>query len=76
MGDSINKLSHNKLLLKDDKILLRDFILIQVIHKESVPPSDRDQTPHEGFHYKLYINTVYLLLRDAKLLLRDSIITS
>ena len=23
--------------------------------------------------YKLYINTVYLLLRDAKLLLRDSI---
>ena len=25
---------------------------------------------------ELYINTVYLLLRDAKLLLRDSIITS
>ena len=37
------------------------------------PPSERCQTPFEGFHLQVYINTVYLLLVDAKLLLRGSI---
>ena len=49
MGDSINKLSHIKLLLRDAKILLKDFI------------------------YKLYINKVYLFLRENKLFLKNSI---
>ena len=40
---------YNKLLLRDAKILLRDFI------------------------YKLYINKVYLFLREGKLFLKNSI---
>ena len=39
----------------------------------SVPPSDRCQLLFRDSIYKLYINTVYLFLRDAKFLLRDSI---
>ena len=35
---------------------------LQVIHKYSVPPSERCQTPFEG----IYINTVYLLLKRCQ----------
>ena len=49
MGDSIKKLSHKKLLLRDTKILLRNFI------------------------YRLYVNKVYLFLREGKPSLKNSI---
>ena len=30
---------------------------LQVIHKQSIPLSERRQTPHEGFHLqRMYIN--------------------
>ena len=45
---------------------------LQVIHKYSVPLSQRCQTPFQGFHLQV-IHKLSLLLRDAKLLMRDSI---
>ena len=49
---------------------------LQVIHKYNVPLSERCKLPVRGrmpLIYKLYINKVYLLLKDAKLLLSDAV---
>ena len=48
--------------------------MYKLIHKV-LRPFKRCQTPFEGLHYfyMLVINKVYLPLRDAKLVLRDSI---
>ena len=45
---------------------------LQVIHKYSVLPSEGCQTPSEGF--RLQVINKHLLLRDANLPLRDSIL--
>ena len=45
---------------------------LQVIHKYSVLPSEGCQTPSEGF--RLQVKNKHLLLRDANLPLRDSIL--
>ena len=61
---------------------------MQVILKYSVPPSDGCQTPSEGFRlqvihkysvlpsegFRLQVENKHLLLRDANLPLRDSIL--
>ena len=71
MGDSINKLSHNKLLLRDAKILLRDFIYKLYINKVYLFLREGKLFLKNSI-FSLYINKVNLLLRDAKLLMRDS----
>ena len=71
MGDSTNKLSHNKLLLRDAKILLRDFIYKLYINKVYLFLREGKLFLKNSI-FSLYINKVNLLLRDAKLLMRDS----
>ena len=83
------------LFLSDAKLLWTGSTNLQVIHIQSVPPFDRCQTPHEGFHlqvihkysvppsegyqthfegFHLQLNNKHLLMRDANLLLRDSML--